>query len=369
MRWKYLTCAVLLTAPWLNAESFDELSQKANTARSENRLPEAIGFYREALAVNPAWVEGWWSVGGCLYGTHQYADAVVVFTKLTELDPPAAAAWALKGLSEVQIGNNNAALADIERSISLGGEKLPQFGDILRTNEALLLNLAGKYEQSLRTLSSFVHGDPSPDLLNALGIAGLRRPLLPAQIPPQDQELISAAGRAVFWMLAKRSDEADQQFQRLVADFPSTAGVHYLYGYYLFGISPARASEEFRRELQLSPDNTAAGSMLAYTMLLSGDTKNALPLAQTAASHDATSASAQYVLGRVFVKMGDYNAGVSSLEKSVQLDPENLESRISLASAYALAKRYREASRARQEALRLDSDNVSPSNAAGGSNN
>ncbi|HEX4770232.1 MAG TPA: tetratricopeptide repeat protein [Bryobacteraceae bacterium] len=375
---KFLACVLVLTATCVSADSFEDLSQKANTARSENRLPEAIGLYKEALTANPAWAEGWWSLGGCLYATHQYADAVTAFAKLAELQPSAAPAWALKGLSELQLGDNTAALADIEKSISLGGEKLPQFGDTLRTNQALLLNVAGKYEQSLRILSSFVQGGPNPALVDALGIAGLRRPLLPAQIPVQDHELVSSAGQAVFWMLSKRPDEADKQFQRLINDFPAAPGVHYLYGYYLFGSNPVRASEEFRRELQISSDNSAAASMLAYTLLLSGDTKAALPLAQAAVSHDPASASAQYVLGRVLVKTGDYNAGVSALEKSVQLDPENLESRISLATAYALAKRYQEARRARQEALRLDSDNVAVSsgntsngsiNAAGGSNN
>ena len=358
---KYLACAaaaIFSFAPSTHAESFDELSQKANAARSDGRLVEAIGLYRDALAINDTWTEGWWSLGSCLYATHQYADAVQAFAKLTTLSPLTPAGWALKGLSELQTGDNVSALSDIGQALSLGGDKLPQFADVLRTNQALLLNVFGKYEQSLRILASFAQGDPSPVLLDALGLAGLRRPLLPSQIPAQDHAVISAAGRAVFSMLAHSAD-AGQQFQKLVADFSSVAGVHYLYGYYLFGIDPARAADEFRRELQISPGNAAADAMLAYTLLLGGDAKAALPVAQDAATRDPNSASAQYVLGRVFVKLRDYDSGVSSLEKSVQLDPENLESRISLAGAYALAGRHKDASRERREALRLDTGSSS----------
>jgi tetratricopeptide (TPR) repeat protein len=364
MSLKYVGCAVVIAARILTGQDFQDLSQKADAARSENRLSDAIALYKEALSLNAAWGQGWWSLGGCLYATHQYGDAVTAFTKLAGLEPGAPAAWAFKGLSEVQIGNNIAALSDIQRSISSGGEKLPQIGDTLRTNEALLLSTAGKYEQSLRILNTFVQGDPGPQLLDAIGIAALRRPILPAQIPPQDHELISDAGRAAFWMLAKRPDQAEPEFQKLVAEFPSAPGVHYLYGYYLFAISRTRAADEFRRELQISSGNSAAASMLAYTMLLDGDGKSALPFARTAATEDPQSASVQYVLGRVLVKLGDYNAGVSSLEKSVQLDPENLESHISLAVAYAQAGRYRDANRQRQTALRVDSGS-----SAGSSNN
>ena len=46
--------------------SFDHLSKLADTARQQNRLDDAIGYYRQALKVRKGWKDGWWYLGTLL---------------------------------------------------------------------------------------------------------------------------------------------------------------------------------------------------------------------------------------------------------------------------------------------------------------
>src|SRR5260221_9884109 len=71
---KFLTgiVAILIAvAPHVPAQTgattFAQLSQQADHARDAENLDQAVGLYRQALALRPQWVEGWWSLGTIYY--------------------------------------------------------------------------------------------------------------------------------------------------------------------------------------------------------------------------------------------------------------------------------------------------------------
>src|SRR4029079_3834971 len=51
------------------------LIAEANAARDAQQLDRAILLYRQALALQPRWTEGWWSLGTIYYDADNYADA------------------------------------------------------------------------------------------------------------------------------------------------------------------------------------------------------------------------------------------------------------------------------------------------------
>src|SRR5688572_16277707 len=57
------------------ASGFTTLSARADAAREAGRLDEAVALYRKALALRPAWKEGWWSLGTILYEQDAHKDA------------------------------------------------------------------------------------------------------------------------------------------------------------------------------------------------------------------------------------------------------------------------------------------------------
>jgi cytochrome c-type biogenesis protein CcmH/NrfG len=112
--------AVLSGAPSLaqrppGRRSFEETAARAEQARAANRVEEAAGLYREALALRPDWAEGWFYLGTLLYEREDFAGAARAFGQTTALRPEVGTAWVMLGLCEFRLNRHSAALAHIRQ--------------------------------------------------------------------------------------------------------------------------------------------------------------------------------------------------------------------------------------------------------------
>lgn len=337
-----------------SAATFEELSARATAAREANHLPEAVQLYREALAINPKWQAGWWFLGTILYDTNEFQGCRDSLGRLVELKTDAAPALGILGLCEFQTGDYSHSLAHIERSLSLGSEDQPEIEKVLRFHEAILLTHAGDFDRAIRKYVWFLRGGaPNSVLLGALGLAALRTPLLPQDIPAEQQDLFHTAGLAAFSQMAGDPSSAHQHFQTLLEHYPTAHHVHYLYACSLLAANPEQAIQEFRRELQITPASGGTLTMLSWALLNRGDSAEALPYAKEAVKHEPANPMGQYVLGRSLVETGDVAGGIQHLESAVKLDPANLENHLALAAAYPKARRYEDARQERHRSLEL----------------
>jgi tetratricopeptide (TPR) repeat protein len=334
----------------------NDLIAQASAARMQNDVPRAIELYSQAVERNPKWPEGWWFLGSLQYGTGAYIPARDALSHYIEMTPNAGPAFALRGLCEFETGEYPQALADMQRGISLGAANQPRNEQILRYHEALLLTRLRNYPAALKAYSFFAKkGVSNPELLAAIGLAGLRMPLLPKDVGAEERELVSAAGEAAFRFLAGDETSAAQAFQELFQRFPQASNAHFLYGYLLFATDPDAALPEFQQELKVAPSNADAEVMTAWALLLRNAAAEALPYAQRAADQEPMLPSAQLVLGRSLMETGDLKGGMEHLEKALQLEPDNLETHLALAKAYSESGRKEDARRERILCLQLTS--------------
>jgi tetratricopeptide (TPR) repeat protein len=342
----------------ISSNEQNDLVAQASEARMQNDVPRAIELYAQAVARNPSWSDGWWFLGSLQYGTGAYAAARDALSHYVELGPGAGPAFALRGLCEYESGEYPQALADIQHGISLGAANQPRNEQILRYHEALLLTRQGDYALALKVYSFFAKsGLTNPELLTAIGLAGLRMPLMPKDVAAGQGELVSAAGDATYKYLAGDETSATQAFQGLFQHFPNTPNVHFLYGYLLFATDPDAALAEFQEELKILPSNADANVMTAWALLIEGAAAEALPYAQKAAEQKPLLPSAQLVLGRSLLETGEVKGGMEHLEKALQLEPNNLETHLALAKAYSKSGRKEDARRERILCLQLTSGN------------
>ena len=336
-----------LCAAQEHAQGFAELVAQATAAREQNDVPAAVELYGQAVQVNPKWADGWWYLGSLQYGAGSYSDARDALSRFIELTPNAGAAQALRGLCEFETGEYSRSLKDIQSGLSLGAANQPRNERILRYHEAQLLARAGRFEEALRSYAFLAQGQAlEPELLVAVGLAGLHKPLLPKETKNEDQELYRAAGNAALrWMAGDQ--KAQPAFQELFQRFPTTANLHYLYGYLMFATDPDQALAEFRRELEVTPANSAAQVMLAWGSLMRNNPAEALPFARKAEAADPSLPAAQLVLGRSLLETGDTNGGTEHLKQALQLEPGNLEIHLALAKAYSKSGREQDARRER----------------------
>ena len=333
---------------------FEQISRAAATAREQERTDEAITLYRRAVRVRPSWSEGWWYLGTLLYDRDSYPDARDALRRLVSLDPKSGPGFALLGLSEYQTREYQQALADLNTARSLGTGDDLQMKRVVQYHSVILLTRFEEYESALRVLERLVRtGQIGPDIINAAGLAGLRKPILPDGIPPADKDLVEHAGRAVCAMAERRSADAQRFFDELVAAYPKALNVHYLYASFLLGSDPDAALREFENELALDPKHVQALVNIALEYEKRGDIDKALPYARRAVDAAPDFFAARGVLGRLLTDTDEIDKGIHELEIARKQAPDSPQVRFALASAYSKAGRKADAAREREEFRRL----------------
>jgi tetratricopeptide (TPR) repeat protein len=343
------------TNPIARAATFEELAAQAAAARDANNVPQAIDLYRQALELKPEWPEGWWSLGTLAYDSDQYPMGRQAFSNFVKLRGEDAPGWSFLGLCEFETGDYAQSLEHIERGLTLGAGRMDAgLTNVLQFHQALLLVKQGLFDQALPLFLPIVKsGSRDPTLAVALGLASLRRPLLPQEVPADERELVSAAGKVTYLWMNGDSSSADPAFRALVAAYPAAPNVHYLYGTFLLGTHPEQALAEFRTELGINKHSADANAMISLLLIRAGHDDVALPLARQAVEDGETTPMAHFVYGVLLTRKGELPKGIEQLERAQKLDPNNLEYHIALANAYSKFGRNEDARRERLTSITL----------------
>jgi tetratricopeptide (TPR) repeat protein len=335
------------------AGDFDALVAQAEAARGAGQLEAAVEGFGRALGQRPEWTEGHWILATLLYDLDRYQEAHGHFTAFVDQKPDDALALALKGLCESRLGNHERALADLRRAIALGVPHTAVESAAL-LQAALLTNKLGDPDQALDLLRPFAASseDPLP-VIQAFGLVLLRLPLMPGEVAEEKRDMILLAGRGGYHMArSRRNAIAQLALEELASRYPAEPNVHYALGVYLQPEEPDRAAREFRRELELSPDNHVAMLQLASMELRRGNTEVALEMSERGMELAPESPAAHLMLGRSLLESGEAARAVEILEAGTALAPESPDFAFALGRAYRRAGRGDDAARA-DERFRL----------------
>ena len=334
------------TAPARPGPAFDEAVKLGDAAREANRLEEAVGHYARALKLQPKWVEGRWYIGAIFYEQDRYADARDALRNVVALDPKRGPAWGLLGLCEFQTREYPQAGNSMLRGRALGFGGNQELESVVRYHAALLYIRYESFEIAYDILTEFLRaGNESPKVVEAFGLAILRMPYLPDEIPAAKREMVLVAGRAAFSMAARRLDQARAAFDELLARYPAEPNVHYAFGVYLLGQDADAAMKEFKRELEISPNHFPSMVQMAFEHLKRDEYDEALPLAEKAVQIAPKMFPARNVLGRVLLELGQIDRAIKELEEGARLAPNSPEMHYALGRAYRRAGREADAKR------------------------
>jgi tetratricopeptide (TPR) repeat protein len=336
-------------------QSFDQLLKAAETARDENRDDESIRLFRSALAKQPESQPALWYLGTLLYEKEQYAEALDVLRQFVTIRQDAGPAWALIGLSEFQLRGYPRSLDHLQRAMTVGMGDRKELIQAVFYHVVILLTRQERYDDSVDMLSKMVSsGSPDPMLVVPAGLAGLRLPLLPAEIPPDRSKLVNLAGRATLDLQTQHNEEAESEFKQLVTEYPNEPGVHFLYGVYLVPLHPSDSVAQFERELEISPSHVLARVRLAEELIAQRDFDRALVYAQQAIKLDPKRASAHMLAGEALLARNNAGAGITELETARDIDSTVIRTHWDLLRAYIAAGRSQDADREKQAIERLN---------------
>ena len=101
---------------------------------------------------------------------------------------------------------------------------MTDLGGVARYHAAILMTRIEQYEQALETLGEFAaEGNDNPRVIEAMGIATLRMPMLPTEVPPDRREMVLMAGRASYMMATRNTAAADKAFEAAGRAVPRNA--------------------------------------------------------------------------------------------------------------------------------------------------
>jgi tetratricopeptide (TPR) repeat protein len=337
--------------------AWDKLTKDASAAREDGRLEEAIALYAKAVTQRADWAEGHWYLGVMYYELDRHQEARDSFRRVIQLLPKDAAgagdAWTMKGLCEFRLKNYDLALGDLIKGRD-AGVPTATIATTGRYHTAALLNRNEEYEEAQRILQGFVlEGDDSPRIIELLGIAGLRLPMLPAELPPGRREQVMMAGRASYFAAARLSAAARSAFEELLRRYPETPSVHYAYGVFLLTEHPDEAIEQFKRELEIEPRHPWAKLQLAFEYIKRAEWEEAKRWATEAVAEAPNLFVARKALGQILLETGEIEGAISELEAGVRIAPRSPTLRFTLARAYRRAGRADDAEREQAAFARL----------------
>lgn len=334
---------------------FDRIVREAAAARDARRIDESIKLYQDAVRLRPSWVEGYWHLGTAFYELDRHKEARDAFARVVRMAPKHASAQAFKGLCEFQLKDYETALSDLLNAGELGLAAPKDLADAVTYHTAITLTRLEEYEFALATLQSFARdGTDSPRVIEAFGMALLRIPMVPTELPPHRRELVMLAGRGGYYRAARRPAAAKPAFELLVQRYPDAPNVHYAYGVYLLDEDPGLAIAAFQQELKLSPGHVPAMLQIAFEYLRQSNWDEAKRWAQRVLEIEPGDWPARRAIGQALLETGDVAGSIQQLEAGVKLAPDSPSMRFMLSRAYQRAGRDVDAQRERTEFLRLE---------------
>ncbi len=347
-----LSCPALHSQP---RPGFDKLSQEADAARDANHLDEAVGLYQQALALRPDWKEGWWSLGTIEYDRSQYAEAKRALEKVVAQDPESGTARLMLGLSEFELGEDEAALREIERAKTQQLTRDPQMLNVMFFDEGVLLRRSGKFEASANVLEDLcAQQAEDPEIVRELGMLSLRLrdKAYPAPSTPM-AEVVGRLGEARCRVGKNQFDAARQIAQTVAAQFPQVPNVHYAYGRILLDSQdPTAAVKEFELEIANQPNDVYSRLEIAAARYRV-DSAAGIPYAEDAVRLNPRLPFGHYMLGLLLLDAGQYQNSVPQLELAKASFPDDPRVYFALANAYTHVGRRDDAATARAEFRRL----------------
>jgi predicted Zn-dependent protease len=219
---------------------------------------------------------------------------------------------------------------------------------------AILLTRSEKFDESMVLLFTRVaSGEDATPLVEPLGLAALRLPFLPAEIPADRRKMVQIAGAGALAVEAQHYEDADKLFNELEDRYSDQPGVHFLIGAYLLRARPDDGIKELKREIEVSPSHVPARIRLAEEYLKRQDVNQGVSFAQEALKVEPKNGMARMVLGEGLIAKGDSAVGIRELEIAQDSLPDEARVRWDLFRAYTAARRSEDAAREKGEIERL----------------
>jgi tetratricopeptide (TPR) repeat protein len=283
------------------------------------RYPEAIAFYRKAVALNPSLPGLRLNLGLALFKDGQNKEALEIFDTLLRSQQPSSLETdrltLLVGMSHYGLGEYKAATPYLQQAANVDGHNL-----------SLLLTLAHscllskQYQCVLETYHRMI----------AQNAESAEADMLVGETLDEMDDL----------------DGATREFRAAVKANPKEPNVHFGLGYLLWTqLQYAEAEREFQAELDNNPGYTQAMLYLADTDLRMNHDQEARPLLESVVRLHPYVAMAHLDLGTLYAKANMNNEALREFKAAEAIKPQDVNVHMRLGRLYGAMGKADEAKR------------------------
>ncbi len=320
-----------------------QLFEQAQEARARGDLMEAEQKYLEVIHQAPQMPIAYHNLGIVYFMQRKYPDAVATLRNALKLNPNLPGAQVMLGLAYYELYNLDKAIAAFDAALKLTPTD---------TNALLYLGKAQlqkrEYRAAQGTLEKLVELKPrDPETLYDLSLAHMK--LMLENVNRLGE---AAPGSYLFSLVLAQDAEAHgddataiQKYREALAlrGKGEVVGIHYALGsvYAKMG-KDEEAAEEFKKELQLNPNDALALWKLGELGLRT-DPQGVRGYLERAVILNPDLPQAALAYGRVLARAGETEKAVEQFQRVVRLAPEEDSVHYHLAKAYRLLGRAEEA--------------------------
>jgi predicted Zn-dependent protease len=271
-------------------------------ADAQNRLDDAAGFYRRAIAANPKSFEAHLSLGLLLARQGKQGEARPELVTATTLDPgeagPTLKARAWRALAEIDrpepghLGDVNAATNELLEALKLSPETP---SDVLLA--ASLAEQSGQYDDAEAAYKRLLAKDPSSEPANA--------------------------GLAHLMIRKKQYPEAEKFLRAAMVKLPDDPALTAQLATVLAAQDKAEALPLLQKLHAAHPDDTNITGMLAEVLGVAGDFAGSDALYVKMLASAPNDAGLLVSHGENLVRLGQYPDAVAVFDKATRIDPAN----------------------------------------------
>ena len=191
-----------------------------------------------------------------------------------------------------------------------------------------------------------------------LGRPGEAEAMYRSALDLNEQDAVALQGLAVIFRREQRFDETELLMQRAIKLQPGNWMAINNLGNLYFGMGQfADAAAEYKKVVYLSPDNFVILGNLASTSLMSGDFSGARDAFMRSLEFEEHSTLVAN-LGIAHYYLGETNAAIAALQRSIEISPKSAANWIGLGDALRSADRIVEAGEAYGKALELSREQL-----------
>lgn len=271
-------------------------------ADAQNRLNDAAGFYRRAIAANPKSFEAHLSLGLLLARQGKQSEARPELAAATQLDPgevgPALKARAWRALAEVDrpgpghAGDASAASNELLEALKLSPETP---SDVLLAAD--LAEASGQDDAAEKEYRRLLEKDPTSEPANA--------------------------GLAHLMIREKKYPEAEAFLRVAMQKLPDDPALTAQLATVLAAQDKAEALPLLQKLHAAHPDDVNVTGMLAETLSIAGDIAGSDELYVKLLAATPNDADLLVRHGQNLVRLGKYGEAVAAFDQATRIDPTN----------------------------------------------